>query len=277
MPVRLQSLRCADADAILRRGRVLLVHSLGLNAACYVPLCEQLPYGWQVDGYDQRGHGNRSNEGGFGLDALVDDAIDAVSQLAPATVHLMGHSMGGVIAALAAARAGSRVASLTLIATPSAGSAAFEERAATAEREGMEAAIEATLARWLDGEHDTLQVRRARASARSALQAMSMADFSAAWRALASFGDFAFADRSLPPLLCIAARGDASTPPEVMQRIVAQRLQAQPAGPARLSVVPGAGHLLPLTRPSPVAALLADHWTATLPDPSQFNEHRETP
>jgi pimeloyl-ACP methyl ester carboxylesterase len=89
---------------------------------------------------------------------------------------------------------------------------------------------------------------------------MQAAGMAAAWRALASFEGYEALGQALPRTLCIAAGNDASTPPAAMQRIVAARQSAQPAGQIQLRTIPGAGHMVPLTHPAPVAALLAAHW-----------------
>ena len=74
---------------------------------------------------DQRGHG-RSSHGGADvpwesvrLDQLVRDALALADALSPdAPLHWVGASMGGLVAAHAAARAPHRVASLALLSTP---------------------------------------------------------------------------------------------------------------------------------------------------------------
>ena len=87
-----------------RRG-VLIVHGLGEHIGRYTHVAAQLnAWGWQVFGYDQRGHGR--SEGPRGGLAAEDDllhdlaaVIDALRAALPGPLVLLGHSMGGLVAA----------------------------------------------------------------------------------------------------------------------------------------------------------------------------------
>lgn len=87
------------------RGTVLIVHGLGEHSGRYEHVAARFNgWGWNVVGYDHRGHGR--SEGGRGkLDTaealLVDLAqvIDAVRGSQPGRLVLLGHSMGGLVAA----------------------------------------------------------------------------------------------------------------------------------------------------------------------------------
>jgi alpha-beta hydrolase superfamily lysophospholipase len=91
---------CADA-----RGTVLIVHGLGEHIGRYEHVAAQLlRSGRRVVGYDQRGHG--ASEGARGAlsrsDVFLQDlalVIDAVRERHPGPLVLLGHSMGGLIAA----------------------------------------------------------------------------------------------------------------------------------------------------------------------------------
>jgi alpha-beta hydrolase superfamily lysophospholipase len=87
------------------RGSVVIVHGLGEHIGRYAWLAAQLnAQGWQVIGFDQRGHGR--SEGPRGGLAQADDflsdlalVIDTVRAAQPGPLALLGHSMGGLIAA----------------------------------------------------------------------------------------------------------------------------------------------------------------------------------
>lgn len=87
------------------RGTVLLVHGLGEHIGRYEHVAAHLnDWGWHAVGYDQRGHGR--SEGARGRlpngEALLDDlsrVIDATRADRPGPLLLLGHSMGGVVAA----------------------------------------------------------------------------------------------------------------------------------------------------------------------------------
>jgi alpha-beta hydrolase superfamily lysophospholipase len=87
------------------RGSVLLVHGLGEHIGRYARIAAQLnAWGWNVVGYDQRGHG--TSEGARGALARNDDllrdlalVVDAVRAERAGPLVLFGHSMGGLVAA----------------------------------------------------------------------------------------------------------------------------------------------------------------------------------
>jgi alpha-beta hydrolase superfamily lysophospholipase len=87
------------------RGTVLIVHGLGEHIGRYDPAAAQLnDWGWSAVGYDQRGHG--ASAGARGAlpthDALLADlgvVIDHVRAAHPGQLLLLGHSMGGLVAA----------------------------------------------------------------------------------------------------------------------------------------------------------------------------------
>jgi 3-oxoadipate enol-lactonase len=237
--------------------RVLLLHSIGLDGAAYDILRRALPEGIDFTAIDQRGHGAKAADSGFGLADLVDDTLAAIERLGAEPVHLVGHSLGGAVAALAAARVPRRVASLALIATPPASVPAFAERAVAAERDGVASTVAPTLQRWFDGDDgDTAPVAEL---GRRGFARMSHAGLASAWRSLAAFDGYA-ALPALPRALCIAGAADVSTPAAAMQRIVDVRREVQPGADIRLETVARAGHMVPLTHPHDVAALLTAHW-----------------
>lgn len=87
------------------RGLVLLVHGLGEHIGRYAALATRLnEAGWDVAGYDHRGHGASGGARGdiAHPDSLLDDlsvVIDALCHEAQRPLVLLGHSLGGLIAA----------------------------------------------------------------------------------------------------------------------------------------------------------------------------------
>ena len=94
------------------RGTVLLVHGLGEHVGRYDLLARLLnSWGFAVRGYDHYGHGESSGpRGGLTSDQrLVDDLFDLVDATRARMpggqpLVLLGHSMGGLVAALHVAR-----------------------------------------------------------------------------------------------------------------------------------------------------------------------------
>ena len=99
--LHLQAWPCAGPS----RGNVLIVHGLGEHIGRYAHVAQQLnAWGWSVLGYDQRGHGrSQGRRGGLkhGDDLLQDLArvIDPLRAAWPGPLVLLGHSMGGLVAA----------------------------------------------------------------------------------------------------------------------------------------------------------------------------------
>lgn len=87
------------------RGMVLLVHGLGEHGGRYAHVAAHLnAWGWHVMAHDHRGHGRSGGERGriASDDALLRDlslVIDAARAASRGPLLLLGHSMGGLIAA----------------------------------------------------------------------------------------------------------------------------------------------------------------------------------
>jgi alpha-beta hydrolase superfamily lysophospholipase len=96
------------ADDAVARGMVLVVHGLGEHAGRYHHVAQQLnSWGFAVRGYDQYGHGESDGvRGALPREArLIDDLIDVISSTrkkmpAGTPLILLGHSLGGLVAAL---------------------------------------------------------------------------------------------------------------------------------------------------------------------------------
>ncbi|HSI58013.1 MAG TPA: lysophospholipase [Ideonella sp.] len=90
------------------RGQVLIVHGLGEHAGRYEAVAAALKaYGWRVAAYDQRGHGASEGERGViaASDSLLCDLARVIDRVhaepgrPPTPLILLGHSLGGLVAA----------------------------------------------------------------------------------------------------------------------------------------------------------------------------------
>ncbi|NYE95674.1 pimeloyl-ACP methyl ester carboxylesterase [Psychromicrobium silvestre] len=73
--------------------------------------------GWNVWAYSQRGQADSAAPAGvenYTLDRMAADAVEVASLIGPGPIHLLGHSLGGVIASAAAIAAPSNFKSLTM-------------------------------------------------------------------------------------------------------------------------------------------------------------------
>ena len=94
-------------EGMMARGTVLLVHGLGEHVGRYDALAQRLnTWGYAVRGYDQYGHGESGGpRGGLSTDTRLledlGDLVDATRARTPAgqPLVLLGHSMGGLVAA----------------------------------------------------------------------------------------------------------------------------------------------------------------------------------
>ena len=121
----LQLARVAWPAAGAPRGTVLIVHGLGEHCERYVRLAADLSAaGWSVQSYDQRGHG--ASEGARGAIAtptsLLDDLallLDALhEEQVPRPLVLLGHSMGGTVAARLLADGGANNVDALVLSSP---------------------------------------------------------------------------------------------------------------------------------------------------------------
>ena len=101
----------SDAPALV------LVHGLTDDGTCWPDAVERWKDRWHILAVDQRGHGHSPKFTEEQLPdssgVLVDDLIDVLTQLAEPAI-VVGHSLGGLVAARAARRAPELVRALVL-------------------------------------------------------------------------------------------------------------------------------------------------------------------
>ena len=122
-----------DIDAARRRLRyletgdgpgtpVMLIHGFGGDLNTWMFTQPALAESRRTIALDLPGHGGSAKDVGSGDPETLADALDAaVDALGVRRAHLVGHSMGGAVAALVALRRPERAASLTLIASAGLG------------------------------------------------------------------------------------------------------------------------------------------------------------
>jgi len=94
---------------------VVLLHGLMTNGACWTPLARALEEDYDVIMPDARGHGNSSApDQGYCYDNLAADALSLIEALRLVSPVLIGHSMGGMTAALAASQNSKQLRGLVL-------------------------------------------------------------------------------------------------------------------------------------------------------------------
>lgn len=84
---------------------VVLLHGLIMNGACWTPLAQALEEDYDVIMPDARGHENSSKpEKDYSYDNLADDVLNFIKALGIDKPILIGHSMGGMTAAVVASK-----------------------------------------------------------------------------------------------------------------------------------------------------------------------------
>jgi pimeloyl-ACP methyl ester carboxylesterase len=94
---------------------VVLLHGLTKSGACWASLAQALEGEYDVIMPDARGHGNSSaSKEGYCYDNLAIDVVSLIEVLKLSTPALVGHSMGGMTAAVAANRHPERIRGIVL-------------------------------------------------------------------------------------------------------------------------------------------------------------------
>lgn len=157
----LQSARVGDVEIAYRlEGRagapvVVLVHGLLTDHRVWDAVAARLAPSFRVLRHDLRGHGRSSAPPPpYTMQALGEDTVGLLDALGLDRVHLVGSSLGGMLAQQVAARHGPRLLSLTLANTAAVqtAAAAWQARIDLVRREGVAAIADGTLQRWFTPE-----------------------------------------------------------------------------------------------------------------------------
>ncbi len=235
---------------------VLLVHGIGSSRRTWDAIVPQLvSAGYRALRLDLRGCGESSvPEGEFGMDAFLGDLVSFVDSLGLDTFHLVGHSLGGMIAQRYVLDHPARVRSLALASTTSHNGRranAFARLMVSLAEHGYDAleqqpalreTAEATLREAFPGGVPLSMLKRGMERPNPAR--------ANAWRACI---DFTAKDRlSEVRCPCLVTHGTA----DMLIPFRAGELVAQAIPAARWVVEEGAGHSLPKERAASFGAAL---------------------
>jgi 3-oxoadipate enol-lactonase len=130
---------------------VLMANSLMSSHAMWDWNVPALTDRYRVLRYDKRGHGGtQTTPGTYSIAQLADDAVGLLDALQIKKVHFVGLSIGGMIGQQIGARFPERVYSLSLCDTASEmpPRSLWEDRFATARKEGLAGLVDGTIKRW---------------------------------------------------------------------------------------------------------------------------------
>ena len=242
---------------------VFLLHFLGGSAREWSEVTALLAGRFRCVAIDLPGFGDAAGRLGYGVAAMADAVSEAVRAAKPQRWVLVGHSMGAKVATVVARRAEDGAEGLAglshlvlLAGSPPA-------------PEPMDETRRKTMKSWFSADGDA-----SRTQAQSfidanvgqplppALNAQAVDDVlrtrRAAWLAWLEGGSLEdWVDRVgvlRTPAAIVAGEKDADLGSAAQARLMARHF-----GSPRLSILTGAGHLLPLERPAEVARLILDH------------------
>lgn len=234
---------------------VVLMHSLGADHSLWQDVMPKLADAYRVVAWDMRGHGrSQVSEQTPTFDDYAADFEGLLDHLGAQDAHLAGLSVGGMVAQTFALRSPGRARSLTLLDTTSAHPdeatrQVFRDRGAQAEREGMGAMVEGTLARWFTPE--SFQARpELMQRLRTMLEGCPPRGYSGACQAISRINTTEQLGGIRVPTLVMVGEEDAVTPVAAAQTI-AGRIPG-----AELEIVPNAAHLMPIERQDAFVARL---------------------
>jgi len=235
---------------------VLLLHPIGLDSSWWQPFAEQLAPRFSVVSMDFRGHGGSAPvRGEVELTDLAEDAAALLRALGLAPAHVVGLSMGGMVAQYLAIRHPDLVRSLVLLGTastlPDEARKQMVARGEVARRDGMRAVLEATIERWFTpAARSSELVKRCE----KRLLENDVESWAACWRAISRLDTLSLLKRIKAPALVVTGDKDLSTPPAAA-RVIADNIPG-----AAMTLIEGAPHMGPYEFPeaylAPVVAFL---------------------
>jgi 3-oxoadipate enol-lactonase/4-carboxymuconolactone decarboxylase len=199
-------------------------------------------------------------EGPYDIAGLARDALAVLDTLGIRQAHVVGLSVGGMIAQSLAAQAPDRVASLVLCDTAMAipPRDLWEQRAATVRLHGMNAVLEPVIARWVTPGF------RASPEARG-LEAMllrtSPEGYAGAAEAIAAADLSEHTAQLAVHTLVLVGDQDQATPPASAEAL------ARAIRGARFQMLPNAAHLPTVEQPAAVTAAIRDFLMSNAADP----------
>ncbi len=248
---------------------LVLIRSLGSNADHWYAQLPALAAHFRVIVFDNRGIGRSSDPGGdFSIRNMADDTVGLLDALAIPQAHVLGVSMGGMIAQCIALDHPGRVRGLVLVVSHCGGAHQVRPSAEIARLVGEmvtvgspESRIKA-LPAFFDPE--TLKTNLVCAQTYAAVSLKYPADAQILTRQFKAIQEFDVYDR-LPaiqsPTLVVASTGDVLIPPGNSD-ILAARIPH-----ARLVAIPGGGHQILVEQPEACNRAVVDFLT-TLASPA---------
>lgn len=237
---------------------LLFLHGIGGNKGSFD---RQLPHfadRYMAVAWDMPGYGDTPLPAEpLTFPLLADAAAELLDQLAVETAHVVGHSMGGMVAQELVARHPGRVASLVLSGT----SPAFGKPGGDWQRQFLAARLKPldegrTPADFADalvaGMWGDLRDDERMAEAAASMRALPAGSYRAALTCIVTFNQVANLPHIACPTLCLAGEKDTNAAPAVMEKMAAK------IPGCVYHCIPGVGHLANVERPDLFNAAIDD-------------------
>jgi 3-oxoadipate enol-lactonase len=238
---------------------LIFSNSLATNLAMWDEQARALSRGYRLLRYDQRGHGSTDAPAGrYSFELLIADVVGLMDALAIPKASFAGLSMGGATALGLVQKHPERLDRVIVCDSPCQSTPTttqqWEERIAVAEKQGMEALVEPTVARWFPPEiiaENPPYLDKVRQMVRTT----PVNGFIGCAAALANHNYAAAAASVTRPVLFMVGEKDGVTP-------AAMRKMHEALPGSRYVELPGAGHISNLDRPQAFTRAMADFLAA---------------
>jgi (E)-2-((N-methylformamido)methylene)succinate hydrolase len=233
-------------------GTVVLIHGVGMNHSVWSPQIDALTTHFQVLAYDMPGHGESALPSAEPTLAEYASQLEALlDALKIERVHVVGHSMGALVALEFALTFPARVSSVVAMnavydRTPEQ-RAAVMNRASTLDASAADGGVDATIARWF-GEPVPAHLEASARDLRALLLNVNAVGYARTYRLFASSDDAhvgRLATLAMPALFLTGALDPNSSPAMSEAMAAASR-------DGRAEVIDGARHMMNVTDPARV-------------------------
>lgn len=244
-----QSLICGQSTYYMEEGQgvpIIFIHGVGLDLNIWSEQVKALSSKYRVICYDMMGHGKSACPlGPYNLEHFVKQLDDLFAYLNLSEAHLIGFSMGGLVAQSYTLSNPHKVSSLTIMSSVSKRSKEQREgilaRVEQVEKQGHKATIEAAIQRWFSKpfvENHTETVKQIQ----KCLENNHPDAYLSAYRVFATADEELYEklERIKCPTLIITGELDQGSTPEMAE------LMAKVIPHSEVVIFPGIKHMLPI-------------------------------